>query len=129
MVQAYISEISNQQHQALGISMIGTSWGLALIIGPALGGYLSQPALKYPSVFGEGSLFARYPYFLPSLCNTVLATGVLCIIIQLPETLHKHNIEEMEESATEQMSVMWPQCSKSTEGKCSKRRYSVGFSE
>jgi hypothetical protein len=94
MVQAYISEISNQQHQALGISM---------------------PALKYPSVFGEGSLFARYPYFLPSLCNTVLATGALCIIIQLPETLHKHNIEEMEESATEQMSVVWPQCSKSTE--------------
>ncbi|CAM6033384.1 unnamed protein product, partial [Sphagnum compactum] len=104
-VKAYISEISNQQHQALGISMVGTSWGLALIIGPALGGYLSQPALKYPSVFGEGSLFARYPYFLPSLCNTVLATGALCIIIQLPETLHKHNIEEMEESATEQMSV------------------------
>ncbi|CAK9235547.1 unnamed protein product [Sphagnum troendelagicum] len=104
-VKAYISEISNQQHEALGISMVGTSWGLALIIGPALGGYLSQPALKYPSVFGEGSLFARYPYFLPSLCNTVLATGALCIIIQLPETLHKHNIEDMEESATEQMSV------------------------
>ncbi|CAM6037846.1 unnamed protein product [Sphagnum compactum] len=97
-VKAYTSEISNQQHQALGISMVGTSWGLALIIGPALGGYLSQPALKYPSVFGEGSLFARYPYFLPSLCNTVLASGALCIIIQLPETLHKHNIKEMEET-------------------------------
>ncbi|CAM6011815.1 unnamed protein product [Sphagnum balticum] len=102
-VKAYTSEISNQQHQALGISMVGTSWGLALIIGPALGGYLSRPALKYPSVFGEGSLFARYPYFLPSLCNTVLASGALCIIIQLPETLHKHNIKEMEE--TELLSV------------------------
>ncbi|KAH9545527.1 hypothetical protein CY35_12G052400 [Sphagnum magellanicum] len=112
-VKAYTSEISNQQHQALGISMVGTSWGLALIIGPALGGYLSQPALKYPSVFGEGSLFARYPYFLPSLCNTVLASGALCIIIQLPETLHKHNIKEMEE--TELLSVVWSQCSKSTE--------------
>ncbi|KAH8945495.1 hypothetical protein BDL97_12G042400 [Sphagnum fallax] len=112
-VKAYTSEISNQQHQALGISMVGTSWGLALIIGPALGGYLSQPALKYPSVFGEGSLFARYPYFLPSLCNTVLASGALCIIIQLPETLHKHNIKEMEE--TELLSMAWSQCSKSTE--------------
>jgi MFS family permease len=57
--KAYVSEISNANHQALGVSIIGTSWGLGLILGPALGGYLSQPALKYPNIFTEGSLFAR----------------------------------------------------------------------
>jgi MFS family permease len=59
MLQAYVSEISSANHQALGVSIIGTSWGLGLILGPALGGYLSQPALKYPNIFTEGSLFAR----------------------------------------------------------------------
>ncbi|CAK9882399.1 unnamed protein product [Sphagnum jensenii] len=88
--KAYVSEVSNANHQALGVSIIGTSWGLGLILGPALGGYLSQPALKYPDIFTKGSLFARFPYLLPSLCNTVFAIGVLFISFQLPETLHKH---------------------------------------
>jgi len=42
--------------------------------------------------------------------NSLLKTGVL-----LQETLHKHNIKEMEE--TELLSMAWSQCSKSTEGK------------
>ncbi|CAM6008983.1 unnamed protein product [Sphagnum balticum] len=92
--KAYVSEISNANHQALGVSIIGTSWGLGLILGPALGGYLSQPALKYPNIFTEGSLFARFPYLLPSLCNTVFAIGVLFITFQLPETLHKHEMRD-----------------------------------
>jgi hypothetical protein len=41
---------------------------------------------------------------------SLLKTGAL-----LQETLHKHNIKEMEE--TELLSVVWSQCSKSTEGK------------
>ncbi|CAK9236620.1 unnamed protein product [Sphagnum troendelagicum] len=102
--KAYVSEVSNANHQALGVSIIGTSWGLGLILGPALGGYLSQPALKYPNIFTEGSLFARFPYLLPSLCNTVFAIGVLFISFQLPETLHKHGIDEQKEYATEQPS-------------------------
>ncbi|CAK9201516.1 unnamed protein product [Sphagnum troendelagicum] len=95
--KAYASEISNQKYQALGISMVSTSWGLGLVLGPALGGYLSQPAMKYPNLFVEGSLFARFPYLLPSLCNTVLAIALLFIVFQLPETLHNHDIADVEE--------------------------------
>ncbi|KAH8951267.1 hypothetical protein BDL97_09G018300 [Sphagnum fallax] len=114
--KAYVSEVSNANHQALGVSIIGTSWGLGLILGPALGGYLSQPALKYPDIFTEGSLFARFPYLLPSLCNTVFAIGVLFISFQLPETLHKHGIDEQKEYATEQPSQVWPTYHKSIAG-------------
>jgi hypothetical protein len=85
-------------------------------LGPALGGYLSQPALKYPNIFTEGSLFARFPYLLPSLCNTVFAIGVLFITFQLPETLHKHGIDEQKEYATEQPSQVWPTYHKSRQG-------------
>jgi hypothetical protein len=75
-----------------------------------------QPALKYPNIFTEGSLFARFPYLLPSLCNTVFAIGVLFISFQLPETLHKHGIDEQKEYATEQPSQVWPTYHKSLEG-------------
>jgi hypothetical protein len=81
-------------------------------------------ALMIHMILGRSWKGSRRSSILPN-ANSLFKTGV-CL---LQETLHKHNIEEMEESATEQMSVVWPQCSKSTEGKSSKRRYSVGFSE
>jgi len=81
-------------------------------------------ALMIHMILGRSWRGSRRSSILPD-ANSLFKTGV-CL---LQETLHKHNIEEMEESATEQMSVVWPQCSKSTEGKSSKRRYSVGFSE
>jgi len=81
-------------------------------------------ALMIHMILGRSWKGSRRSSILPN-ANSLFKTGV-CL---LQETLHKHNIEDMEESATEQMSVVWPQCSKSTEGKSSKRRYSVGFSE
>lgn len=41
-VRAYASEICSREYQALGLSMVGTMWGVGLIIGPAIGGYLAQ---------------------------------------------------------------------------------------
>lgn len=102
-VKAYSTEICSEKHQAVGISTVGTFWGLGLIIGPALGGYLSQPSIKFPAIFPPGSLFDRYPYLMPSACTTVIAIAVFIISIQLPETLHKHHgskpYEESEEDS------------------------------
>ncbi|GKD65657.1 zinc induced facilitator-like 1-like protein isoform X1, partial [Tanacetum coccineum] len=41
-IKAYASELFREEHQALGLSGISTSWGIGLIIGPALGGFLAQ---------------------------------------------------------------------------------------
>ncbi|CAL1386833.1 unnamed protein product [Linum trigynum] len=68
-IKAYASEIFRAEHQALGLSTIFTAWGIGLIIGPALGGFLAQPAEKYPTLFSKDSLFGRFPYFLPSFCH------------------------------------------------------------
>ncbi|GJR38481.1 zinc induced facilitator-like 1-like protein isoform X1 [Tanacetum coccineum] len=43
----------------LGPIKISTSWGTGLIIGPALGGYLAQPAEKFPRLVSPNSLFGR----------------------------------------------------------------------
>nr|XP_025884723.1 protein ZINC INDUCED FACILITATOR 1-like [Solanum lycopersicum] len=60
IVYAYAAEIFREEYQALGMSTISSAWGIGLIIGPALGGFLAQPAEKYPDLFTKGSLFGRY---------------------------------------------------------------------
>ncbi|KAJ3681037.1 hypothetical protein LUZ60_015526 [Juncus effusus] len=44
-IRAYSVEVCNQEHQALGLSMYSTAWGIGLIVGPAVGGYLAQETL------------------------------------------------------------------------------------
>eukprot|EP00249_Psilotum_nudum_P016394 c25802_g1_i1 orf=431-1783(-) len=89
-VRAYASEICSEQHQAFALSLVGTMWGLGLIIGPAIGGYLAQPAVKYPSVFVDGSLFSQFPYLLPCLCISAYAAITLVFLFWLPDSIHKH---------------------------------------
>ncbi|XP_074310751.1 protein ZINC INDUCED FACILITATOR-LIKE 1-like [Silene latifolia] len=89
-VKAYISEICREEHQATGMSVITTAWGIGLVIGPALGGLLAQPAEKYPGIFSEDSLFGRFPYFLPCLITSIFAALVTVGAFWLPESLHKH---------------------------------------
>ncbi|XVE68613.1 hypothetical protein DITRI_Ditri09bG0082400 [Diplodiscus trichospermus] len=90
-IKAYAVEIFRDEHQALGLSTVSTSWGIGLIIGPALGGFLAQPAEKYPNIFSKDSLFGRFPYFLPCLVISLFALVVTVATFWLPETLHKHN--------------------------------------
>ncbi|XP_031382712.1 protein ZINC INDUCED FACILITATOR-LIKE 1-like isoform X2 [Punica granatum] len=89
-IKAYATEIFRNEYQALGLSTVSTAWGIGLIIGPALGGFLAQPAEKYPNIFSKDSLFGRFPYFLPCLCISLFALGVMIACFWLPETLHKH---------------------------------------
>eukprot|EP00262_Sarcandra_glabra_P002349 TRINITY_DN1262_c0_g1_i7.p1 TRINITY_DN1262_c0_g1~~TRINITY_DN1262_c0_g1_i7.p1 ORF type:complete len:494 (+),score=46.92 TRINITY_DN1262_c0_g1_i7:228-1709(+) len=89
-IKAYASEVCREEYQALGLSVVSTSWGIGLIIGPAIGGFFAQPAEKYPNIFSEKSLFGRFPYFLPCLCISLIAVVGCIVCYWLPETLHKH---------------------------------------
>ncbi|THG12555.1 hypothetical protein TEA_005217 [Camellia sinensis var. sinensis] len=44
-MRAYASEVCRKEYQALGMSIVSTSWGIGLVIGPALGGFLAQETL------------------------------------------------------------------------------------
>nr|CBX25425.1 hypothetical_protein [Oryza glaberrima] len=95
-IKAYSIEVCRPEHQALGLSIVSTGWGIGLVVGPAIGGYFAQPAKQYPNVFSEKSIFGRFPYFLPCLCISLIALVVLISCIWLPETLHKHKNTEGE---------------------------------
>ncbi|XP_021739955.1 protein ZINC INDUCED FACILITATOR-LIKE 1-like [Chenopodium quinoa] len=93
--KAYVSEVCREDHQAVAMSMITTAWGIGLIIGPALGGLLSQPAEKYPQIFSQESLFGRFPYFLPCLVTSVFAAVNTVGSFWLPESLHMHKSKNL----------------------------------
>ncbi|KAL6626365.1 hypothetical protein ACP70R_030091 [Stipagrostis hirtigluma subsp. patula] len=95
-IKAYASEVCRKEHQALGISLVTSSRAIALVIGPAIGGFLAQPASKYPNLFSEESIFGRFPYFLPCFVISVLAAGACIACIWLPETLHMHHDDKVE---------------------------------
>ncbi|XP_019186375.1 PREDICTED: protein ZINC INDUCED FACILITATOR 1-like isoform X1 [Ipomoea nil] len=83
-INAFSAEFFHERYLSLGMSVICTSWGIGLIIGPAIGGFLAQPAEKYPSLFSADSLFGRFPYLLPCLCISLFALAVTISSFWLP---------------------------------------------
>ncbi|XP_057451627.1 protein ZINC INDUCED FACILITATOR 1-like isoform X3 [Lotus japonicus] len=92
-MKAYSSEIFREEYQALGLSTVCAAWGVGLVFGPALGGYLAQPVQKYPNIFAKGSFWDKFPYSLPCFVVSAIALAVLIIAcVCLPETLHNHKV-------------------------------------
>ncbi|AES68621.1 putative major facilitator superfamily [Medicago truncatula] len=91
-MKAYSSEIFREEYQALGQSTVAAAWGVGLVFGPALGGYLAQPVQKYPNIFPKDSFWDKFPYFLPCFIVSAMAFVVAISCIWLPETLHNHKV-------------------------------------
>ena len=54
-----LGDISDDTNQAFGLAILASGWGGGLLLGPAIGGYLSEPAKKYPLVFSDHGIFAK----------------------------------------------------------------------
>ncbi|WZZ91371.1 protein ZINC INDUCED FACILITATOR-LIKE 1-like isoform X1 [Brassica napus] len=93
-IKAYAMETVRDEYQGLALSAVSTTWGIGLIIGPAMGGFLAQPAKQYPSLFSENSVFGKFPYLLPCLAISCFALLVTIISLRIPETLHNHKIDD-----------------------------------
>ena len=84
LARAYISDITDEQNRAKGLGLIGAAFGLGFVIGPAIGGTLSNweaAAALFSTV--ELSRFA-VPAFATVLIS---ALNLLGVIIWLPESL------------------------------------------
>ncbi|KAJ1392851.1 MFS transporter superfamily [Sesbania bispinosa] len=83
-IKAYATEIFREEKQALGLSTVVAAWGVGLVIGPALGGYLAQPVLKYPHLFPKDSFWDKFPYFLPCFIISAFAFAAAIACIWFP---------------------------------------------
>ncbi|KAL3481998.1 major facilitator superfamily domain-containing protein [Aspergillus californicus] len=88
VLQTTVAEIVTvKEHQPRAYSIMPFVWCLGSIIGPAMGGALSQPCDNYPSLFQPGTIFERFPFLLPNLvCVVILVTGVVVGLLFLEET-------------------------------------------
>lgn len=79
VAQAYITDVTDAQSRNRGLGMIGAAFGLGFIIGPALGGILSNISYSVPAFVAAGL----------SLINLLL------VIFWLPESLTPERRAEM----------------------------------
>jgi MFS family permease len=85
-----ISEIIREKKfQSRAFLLLPMTFNIGVIIGPILGGVLSDPAASYPGLFGKVALFTRFPYVLPNLVSAVfLFFAALMVWLGLEETHH-----------------------------------------
>jgi DHA1 family tetracycline resistance protein-like MFS transporter len=88
VAQAAIGDISNDSNRQKNFGLLGAAFGLGFIIGPYLGGKLSQPSVSFYHLFDTPHWFsATTPFwFACGLC----VFNVLLILTRFPETIsHK----------------------------------------
>ena len=77
-------ELFPAHQQVLAMSMISGMWGLGNIVGPSLGGLLSETG-------PADSLLGDFPYLLPNaICAAFAAVSMVAVARWLPETTGKH---------------------------------------
>lgn len=89
-----LGEICDNSNQALGMTIMITAWGLGLILGPALGGTLTDPGVV--PAWRKSS----YPYLLPCLVFAVCSLfSFVVAFFFYPETLHIKKAKQLVEEA------------------------------
>eukprot|EP00126_Sphaerothecum_destruens_P011006 Sdes_comp20838_c0_seq1m17516 len=78
VIKVYLREITDSTNQATTFALLGFVWGLGSMIGPLMGGLLTDPCQKFPFVFHSGGFFDSYRYFLPCVAPAFVA---LCSIV------------------------------------------------
>lgn len=57
VAQAYIADVTDEKNRARGMGMFGAAFGIGFILGPALGGILSQFGFAVPAFVSAGLTF------------------------------------------------------------------------
>ncbi|KAG8731118.1 hypothetical protein FRC12_019891, partial [Ceratobasidium sp. 428] len=88
VIKSVLGEITDETNQGTAFAYLPLCWSIGALVAPALGGFLSHPAERYPSTFGSSSLLRKYPYLLPCLAGAGLSTiGLIAAIFFLDESL------------------------------------------
>lgn len=99
--KAVLGDVSDDSNQAIGLAVLSVGWGSGILLGPSIGGYLSEPVKKYP-VFAatELKLFESYPYLLPNLMSSLACFLMFTISLSfLPETKNTRSATSLAKSS------------------------------
>jgi DHA1 family tetracycline resistance protein-like MFS transporter len=92
LARAYITDVTDDEDRAKGLGMIGAAFGLGFIVGPAMGGLLSNWAPLTGAFAGVG--LSRYA--VPAFAAVVLAIlNLIGVLLWLPESLSSERRAEI----------------------------------
>ncbi|KAK3492315.1 uncharacterized protein B0T23DRAFT_404397 [Neurospora hispaniola] len=73
-----ISEtVKEEKHQSRAFLLLPMTFNIGIIVGPILGGLLSDPAGTYPDRFGKINFFTHRPYAAPKILSATLDSGAM----------------------------------------------------
>ncbi|UKZ46454.1 hypothetical protein TrVGV298_000657 [Trichoderma virens] len=89
VMRTMISEIIREKkYQPRAFLLLPMTFNIGVIIGPILGGILSDPAGSYPSFFGNVAFFVKFPYAAPNIVSFFfLLAAAIAVWLGLEETL------------------------------------------
>ena len=107
MTKTYLGLITDETNEAQAFGFLALCWGAGGILGPAIGGLLSQPSDKYPSLFPKASIWEEYPFLLPCLVTSAIpGSGVMMALLFMkePDRTGKRHRGKMAQSVSNNMS-------------------------
>ncbi|KAH8878627.1 MFS general substrate transporter [Thozetella sp. PMI_491] len=89
VLRTMISEIiQEKKYQSRAFLLLPMTFNIGVIVGPPLGGILSDLAGSYPSIFGHVSFFRDFPYAAPNIISAfILFVALVSVWLCLEETL------------------------------------------
>ncbi|KAF8245398.1 MFS general substrate transporter, partial [Wilcoxina mikolae CBS 423.85] len=89
VLRTMVSEtVREKRHQSRAFLIMPMCFNIGIIVGPALGGLLADPASTWPGVFGGWEWCRRWRWALPNVVNAVLlASSFVAGLLFLEETL------------------------------------------
>ncbi|KAJ1918910.1 hypothetical protein IWQ60_007374 [Tieghemiomyces parasiticus] len=105
-IKTMVGELTDESNQAKGFATLPLCWNIGCVIGPVLGGLLSNPVQNLPWLFGSSVLFKTFPYLLPCMCCSALSfLAWVFNYLYLEETMDDHPFRDDDGNATEEEEV------------------------
>ncbi|KAG2069693.1 hypothetical protein BDR04DRAFT_671802 [Suillus decipiens] len=89
LIKNSLMDITNATNLPKAYAYLQISFMLAAIIGPIAGGMLSQPADRFPEIFGRSELLNTYPYLLSCTVSVVCASIAWLLSLPLQSAPHR----------------------------------------
>lgn len=100
VIKSALGELSDHTNEAQAFRWMPPAYTIGAALGPLVGGYLSSPAERYPSLFGYSAFLQEYKYFLPCFVGAMFPlSGMIFDYFCLQETLPSRMSGSDEEEA------------------------------
>ncbi|KNE54029.1 hypothetical protein AMAG_00029 [Allomyces macrogynus ATCC 38327] len=87
VAKCVLGEICDETNMDDGFALFGLGWGMGGIVGPMIGGLLSNSATRWPWLGNAFPFLVEYPYFLPCLVSAIVSlVGFIMGFIFLEES-------------------------------------------